>query len=298
MRTLLIFNPVAGRHPARHYRRLTAAAKLLAGAGWQVDWAETEPGTGGRLPAQRGVEEGYDLLLTSGGDGTIAQVAASLIEARLAGNSNTPALGLLPGGTANVYAREFGIPFHPTQAVQRLLRARRSPVPAGRARFPDGRQQFFLALASAGFDAHVVHTLSSAAKKRWGKLAFVGTALRESFRYGFPTFQAAAEGHPEQHADLALFALTRYYAGGFRFVAKRPALTPALLLMRSGPLTLPLQSTLLVAGQLHHAPGAHLWNVPSLRLCGAPVPLELDGEDAGSTPVTLDVIPEALELLV
>jgi len=292
-RALLIWNPVAGRRPARRRQAVAAAAALLRAAGWRVELAETEVGTGAAPAARRGVAAGYDVLIACGGDGTLAQVAGVIMAA--SGTGSVPRLALLPAGTANVFAREIGAPRRLLAAARALPRSRPQRIPIGRATYADGRVAYFLALASAGFDAHVVATVDAAAKRRWGKLAFVTAALRELFRFQAQPMQVRY-GAEVSEATLVIFGLAQYYAGGFHLGRRRAPLTPTLVGLRPGGSML-LAAAHLIAGRLHRAPGVFHGEPHAASLSGNAVALQLDGEAAGSTPVHLEVLPDAIELL-
>ena len=291
---LLIWNPIAGRRPERRRTAVEAAAGLLRAAGWRVDLAETEAAGGAEPAARRGVAAGYDVLIACGGDGTLAQVGGVIMDAAATALPK-PHLALLPAGTANVFAREIGAPRNLLAAARALPHTQPRRIPIGRATYEDGRVVYFLALASAGFDAHVVAAVGAGEKRRWGKLAFVRTALRELFRFHAKPMQVRY-GDESAEATLVIFGLAQYYAGGFRLGRRRALLTPTLVGLRPGGSVL-LAAAHLIAGRLHLAPGVFHGEPHAATLSGHAVALELDGEAAGSTPVRLDVVPDALDLL-
>ena len=107
----LIYNPIAGRHPGRREREIRRVADVLQNAGVALKLAPTSaPGTARDL-AQTAANQGDDLLLVCGGDGTINEV----INGMTPGNIT---LGILPGGTANMIAKELGLPHDPVRAAQ------------------------------------------------------------------------------------------------------------------------------------------------------------------------------------
>jgi diacylglycerol kinase (ATP) len=107
MHTLLIYNPVAGRPRLQH--QVPGAVAELQAVGWSVDLAETTGPDSAMHLARDATAKGYDAVVVAGGDGTVNQAANGLMQARGDGLS-VPALGILPAGTANVLARDLGLP--------------------------------------------------------------------------------------------------------------------------------------------------------------------------------------------
>src|SRR5262249_57129195 len=91
---LRITNPVAGRTDVR---AISAVRDVLQGGGWTVELAVTTAAGDARRLAERGRDEGFDAVLSYGGDGTAMQIAGAIA------GTGIP-LGLLPGGTGNVLA--------------------------------------------------------------------------------------------------------------------------------------------------------------------------------------------------
>lgn len=291
-RALLIWNPAAGRRPERqHLEDIESLAAELRRGGWAVDLAATDAETGARSAAQRGLEAGYSVLLAAGGDGTLGQMADAVATA----GDRRPALAVVPQGTANVFAQALGIPRRPRAAAAWLLRARPKPRPLGRVRSAAGTRHF-LVLASAGFDAAVVHQLRSDDKRRWGKWAYARGALA-GWRGYFPApleFEAGAE---RGTADGIIIGLTRFYGGRLRLGRVAPGASIALAL-RGAPALLPAQALALATLGLEHSPGVQRLSSSQIRITTPGVPLELDGEPAGHTPASFEVLPEAMVVLV
>ncbi|GAA0516746.1 diacylglycerol kinase [Saccharopolyspora subtropica] len=150
MRAVLVVNPqatsttAAGRDVLAH-----ALASEL-----KLDVVETQYWGHAAETARAAVEDGVDLVIAHGGDGTVNEVVNGMFAADAASRA-MPTLGVVPGGSANVFARALGLPRDPVEATHRLLRAvaeRRSrSVGLGRA---DNR--WFTFNAGVGWDAEVV----------------------------------------------------------------------------------------------------------------------------------------------
>lgn len=160
---VLISNPTAGR---RSGRRLRDAVQQLEGRGIDVDLRHTRRRGDAEELARAAAGEHPDAVVAAGGDGTIHEVVNGLAY------SGVP-LGVLPLGTANVFAREMSLPTDPVRAALGLLAGTPRQVHLGRA---DSR--YFLVMAGVGFDAQVIYELDLGLKRLLGKLAYVSTGLK------------------------------------------------------------------------------------------------------------------------
>lgn len=178
--------------------------------GWDVplvlETTAEDPGTG---QAREALQAGVDVVCPLGGDGTIRAVAAAL-----AGTS-TP-IGLLPGGTGNLLARNLGAPVDSIEAAMvTACTGRNRPIDVGWLRIdppegdttddeghadepqrgPELDAHLFLVMAGLGYDAAIMEETSEASKKRFGWPAYVLTGLRELGRARFPV-RVTVDGEP------------------------------------------------------------------------------------------------------
>ncbi len=156
----LIYNPAAGRFPAGWL--LSRAVAVLSNAGWDIDVQEIHEGREIERVAREAIRLGCEAVFVAGGDGTVGTVAAAL-------SGSEVALGVLPSGTANVWAKEIGLErldwihlFALEKAADRLARGRVHKVDMGRA---SGRE--FLLWAGIGLDAEIVNSIEP--RERWAK---------------------------------------------------------------------------------------------------------------------------------
>jgi diacylglycerol kinase family enzyme len=278
---LVVFNPAAG---AGRRRRLMRAISALLTHGLRPELAETRgPGDAEGL-AREAAGRGVPMVVAAGGDGTIAEVAAGL-----AGGGAT--LGVLPLGTANVLAWELGVPQAPERAAAVLAAGRAETLWPGIARFGDGRTRLFVQMLGAGFDAAVVANLDLAWKRRVGRLAYVAGSLRELPRYRFPTIEAELDGVRGVAASV-IVSKGRLYAGRYLLApGARPA-EPGFrvaVFRHGGAVRAALAGAALPLGLVPRLPGVEI--VPARRVvlrAAAPVPVQADGDPAGSLPVSVE----------
>lgn len=164
---VLIVNPNAGRLSEATRNHVVAALR----ARLDVDvYATTARDTGISI-AQEATEHEDRLVIAFGGDGHVNEVANGV-----AGTGST--LGIVPGGTMNVFGRALGIPLDPFAAIDHLLaRLDRSPrlVPLGKM-----DERYFTFSAGCGFDAEAAERVERYVpnKRRFGELFFYWSAFR------------------------------------------------------------------------------------------------------------------------
>jgi YegS/Rv2252/BmrU family lipid kinase len=273
--------------------------------------AQTEgPGHAVQL-ARRACAEGYDFVLVAGGDGTINQVADGLMAAA---REKLPlaALGLLPAGTANVLARDLRLPVPGPglagtlpAAARLLLQSTAEWIDAGRARGPAG-ERTFVCWVGVGIDAAITaHVMANPqAKRRFGALYFAMAALAHvpQIRHA-PIYTLQVDDQVwRSKGILAVASNIQHYAGVID-MAPMASLNDGLLdvvFFRNVDLRNGL-------GKLRRlAVGRHIGD-PDVGYALAqrvvidadtPQPVHVDAEPFGVTPLTVEVVPHALRLLV
>jgi YegS/Rv2252/BmrU family lipid kinase len=144
-----------------------ALCAAMAEFGWADPlWLETTADDPGEGQAKQAALAGVDLVLGTGGDGTITACAAGLA------GTGVP-LGIIPAGTGNLLARNLGLPMELGQALQVALTGTDRLVDVGIA---NGRT--FVAMAGLGLDARMLSSTSESAKRRIGWAAYVLSALQ------------------------------------------------------------------------------------------------------------------------
>ena len=284
-----IYNPVAGtlrRDPAR----VIQAMAVLRANGYEVrEMPTTGPQMAGRL-ARQAVEQGVDLVVSCGGDGTINETAAGMI------GSHTPFLAL-PGGTANVLCMETGLGRDMVRAAERVRELKPRRIAVGRY----GERPFLL-MAGIGLDAHIVEHLNPESKKRWGKLAYWIAGCQAILRW-LPEFDVRVNG--QQHrVSMALVTRVRNYGGDLE-IARRVSLTDddfeVILLRGRAALRYGLYFGGILTNTLQHMPGVNIVRTREIEVADsphAPIYAQLDGEAAGRVPGRIQIVPDALTILL
>ena len=198
----LIINPVATRSRATERAEVT---RHLAPLGLEWSLLTTASGDAGRLAA-RAVAEGARVVVSLGGDGTAAEVAAAL-----AGTS--VAMAALPGGNANVFSRASGWPASLRRSLPILSRALaddwRGTTTLGRIALAGDGERLFLTNAGVGIDAATVEWVEARprVKRRMRHVSFAVAAALAAGRAGRgPRLHISADGGEVRDAVTALVA--------------------------------------------------------------------------------------------
>jgi diacylglycerol kinase (ATP) len=252
--------------------------------------------------AQRATVERRQLVIACGGDGTLNEVINGLAAQA---NAHRVPMAVLPGGTANVLAKELDLPWDVLQAAERLVHGEIKEIALGLAtpvREP-AKKRYFLSVGGAGPDGMIVYSIDLDLKARVGILAYWWQGTREVFRYKFPHFRVAAGGK-KINVSLVVVGRTKHYGGPFRITDQADLYENEFEIMglttQSGFRYLSYLPTLWL-GKLRGTEGVHHWKASSVvcePLNSDPVYAQVDGEPLARLPVEFKIVPRALRLLV
>ncbi len=285
---VIIGNPNSGRAGDRE--RLKRYAKTLSSGGiGEVEvWNTERPDHATQLANLAGDK----LVIAAGGDGTVNEVVNGLSEGAT--------LGIIPLGTANVLARELGLPLKPDEACERIVSGTPGRIDIGVATDHWGRERRFACMAGIGFDAHVVNEVTPRLKRYLKALAFPLAALKVYLQGDLPTLHIV-HGDTTYVTQFAIIANGQFYGGDFR-TADAASLTTGNFevvlvdqvsrLLRADVLTSILAKRPLDRSMRSFAAGELRAKSP-----GAYVPVQLDGEVWGRLPLSFRIEPAALEVI-
>jgi len=297
---LLIHNPRAGNGGRR--RTLDEARRILAAGGIATELAETHgPGHATELAAHAGAR-GHGLVIVCGGDGTLNEAVNGLAAQE---DGRRVPLGLLPGGTANVLAKELGIPWNLPRAAEKLLRCRQQEIALGLATplAQPEKKRYFISVAGAGPDGMIVYSLDPALKAKVGILAYWFEGIRQAVRYRFPKLRISSR-EQQLEATIIIVGRTKHYGGPFRITTgadlREDRFELVALTSQSGVRYFSYLPVLWF-GDLRRSKGVHFWKSDRV-LCEPadkdPVYAQVDGEALARLPVEFRIVPRALTLLM
>lgn len=289
----VIFNPSARGEKARRFQ---SHPDILGGH--CVLLATAAAGHARELAAQA-VRNGFRTIIAAGGDGTANEVLNGMADAP--GGLASARLGILPLGTVNVFARELGLPLHPSRAWQILRQGRERRVDVGRAEFTGARgreRRCFLQLAGAGLDSRAIELTEWEVKKKVGPLAYLYAGLK-ALREAHPLVTAEASG--ALAGEWVAVGNGRFYGGPFPLFPKA-RLDSGLLEVCAIPKVSLGRAPAVLAGFLFACmaglSGARRGAAAKVELSSPDrVWLQLDGENVGQLPATLTVEHRALRVI-
>ena len=200
-------NPASGHGAA--LRAAQIAIARLQHRGIEVVEIIGDDAQDARYLAGAAVERGTDALMVTGGDGVVSNALQVLA------GTDVP-LGIIPAGTGNDHAREFGSPTKdPEAAADIVVDGWTETIDLGRIRDDKGGEKWFGTVAAAGFDSLVT---DRANRMSWphGRLRYYIAMLAELSQLRMLPFRMVLDGTREIDADitLAAFGNTRSYGGG------------------------------------------------------------------------------------
>jgi diacylglycerol kinase (ATP) len=272
------------------------AAEILRRDGYEVTVAPTTgPQTAGAI-ARGHIDDGAELIVGAGGDGTINEIAEGMA------HSATP-LAVLPGGTANVLAVETRLGLKLEGAAGRLRAWRARRISMGHVTCDGGRvSRHFLLMAGIGLDAHIVYRVNAALKARTGKFAYwiagwtlVGRRLAE--------FEVDVDG-VKRTCSFALVSKVQNYGGDFSIARSVTLMDDQFeVVLFEGRSTLRYLRYFLglMLGRVSGMKGV---TVTRARVVKASCPqdarvyVQVDGEFAGHLPAEMRIVPDALTMML
>jgi len=302
-RIKIIANPFSGGGRARRVAR--ELLDRLRSLGCAVELVETAKAGDARLRAAE--TDGFSAVACVGGDGTLNEVLNGLPTV------GTPPLCMIPCGTANVFAKELGLPFR-LEGLERVLREgseRRWDLGVDRV---SGRR--FLLFGSAGYDAHVVHLFHAARRKPaqvwsyalYNMWLYIVWGMKSIAEYAAPRIEVELDGKRiAGDATWVQVSNIASYGGPLVFTPRaRPDDGAFEVMIQRAPRRRDV-IRMFWAAILNFLIGAEYRMVDvtfrtarRVRLAsadGRPVPVQVDGDPGGHLPVDFEVVPGGVRVL-
>ena len=252
--------------------------------------------------ARSAFDAGLRNFVVVGGDGTANEVLNGLLDA--GAEATDVAIGIVPWGTGNDWASHYKLAPGPEDCVQLLQSGSCSLQDIGRVTFIDvtgnNRSRYFLNCAGTGFDSYLLQTMKTNRGGRFHYLLHVLKCLRK-FR-ATPLQLAMDATHFESPAMLLEICLGKYAGAGMRFAPAAIADDGLfdILLIKDMRITQVLGSLVyLYNGRINRHWAVKSWRCRSISIASrAPQRLHCDGELLGQLPVEIEILPQALRVLV
>jgi YegS/Rv2252/BmrU family lipid kinase len=298
MKYIMIVNPNSGLR--RHQNNINFVQKYFAKHGLDLAVIITQY-TGHAAKAARDASESdYDCIIAAGGDGTINEVLNGLI-------GSSKKMGIIPWGTGNVFAREMRFP--------RSLRKICKMIRKGRSLMLDAAKcgnRYFLLMCGTGFDAYMIKQIQKIGlKNRLGQAIYFLGAFRALLKYNYPPIEVQIDKKIQEKGSFVLVSNTSLYGVYFTLNAHASpvdGLLDVFIYKKSGYLAL-LGLMIRVVFTIFHFNAlkffplflkrTSFYKARSIRISSNHyVYTQVDGELAGTLPVTIECIPSAVNCIL
>jgi YegS/Rv2252/BmrU family lipid kinase len=251
--------------------------------------------------ARQAADGGASLLVVVGGDGTVNEVVNGI-----AGRDDVE-LAVIPRGTGWDFVRTYGIPRRLENAVEVALHGQTRVIDLGRARYRgwDGSEgeSLFANIASAGMSGAIAKRANESSKALGGKAAYLWSTMAVFSRWRSDEVRVRVDGEERRgRMHDVIVANGRFFGGGMQICPEAEPDDGLFDVLLLGDLT--KRDLLLTLPKTYR--GKHLPHPKAELLRGAaveldapePLPVELDGEQPGTTPARFEIVPQALRLRV
>jgi YegS/Rv2252/BmrU family lipid kinase len=304
MQVQVIHNPVAGQHDMR--KAVDDAVAYLSAQGCDVTLCQTL-GEGDAITyAREAVSQRCDMVIAAGGDGTVGQVVNGIVGSECI-------LGVLPIGTANVWARTLGLPLWShgrpgtslVDAAKMLMAGEVHRIDLGKCTQQDGRESYFILWSGIGFDAQVTREVEPhrEIRRNLGNITYYVAMFALGLTLRGTRLTMVVDGKAvRQRAFMIVVSNVQLY-GGSVMVAPQAQLDDGYLDMYvfkgSDMLDAARQLANVFAGKHLQDPTIEAYRARSVVIrAERPLPLQIDGEPSGYTPVSISVLPKALRVMM
>ncbi|HET8773216.1 MAG TPA: YegS/Rv2252/BmrU family lipid kinase [Thermoanaerobaculia bacterium] len=292
MKVVAIINPIsgAGADSTVAAHRAALLTEALRRRGLTAPIHLTQYAGHAHALARAAASDAADLVIVWGGDGTVNEAGAALLQSRCA-------LGVIPAGSGNGLAAALGSPREPRAAIAAALDGRVRAIDAG---VLDGRP--FFNIAGIGVDARIARLFNARAKGTRGRWPYIRIGIREGWRYCCQEYTVVLDGEAVSvRALLIAFANGGEYGNGVRLSARArldDGLLDALVVEDRPVATRFWHARHLAAGTADRAPRVRARQIRHAVVSSAePIEYHVDGEP-GTASGAVEVTVQAGALLV
>jgi diacylglycerol kinase (ATP) len=310
---------MSGR-PARRAEDVRRMIGLLSERGFDAEAHATAGPDDAAQLAGAAVAAGVDIIISYGGDGTLNEVIQGMAESQTA-------LAVWPGGTSNVVARDLGVPFDIEELADMIAAGKTRRIALGLARGGSGFRvpgsefasadtseerrtrnsepgtagRYFVMMAGIGLDASIARSVNKKLKRRMGEFAYWLSGIKHLFLWRAEPFAIEVDGRGYQGA-FALIGNGRGYGGGMMMTPGARLEEPWFEVYILPPLANNFEYLRALGACMRGKPevaGVSLVRGKHIKANSAHEPwVEADGEIIGPLPMTFDIVPDALSVIV
>jgi YegS/Rv2252/BmrU family lipid kinase len=283
-----IVNPAAGKKQA--VERINQMKRAALDRGFEAAAYITEGFGDAAGKGQRAVDEGCDVVVAVGGDGTVSELVNGIL-------GSGAVMGIIPAGSGNDFARTLGIPSNFDEALGCILNGRIRSIDIGVV-----NDRYFVNVASVGFDARVAMETNKIKKRVSGPLAYVLGVFKTLAEY--KPFDIELETETEKirkQATLVALANGKYYGGGMKIApgaVPDDGLLEVYVVDGMSRLKILRLFPLIYSGRHTGRPEVRGFRAKSVNIRCQNGYINSDGEVIGQCPASFGIMPAALDVIV
>lgn len=289
----IIQNPSSGRQLAE--KKLDKLCKLMLDDGYLINKYMTKQKNDAMNETIKACEEDWDLLVVSGGDGTVNEVAKGILK----GGRKLP-VAILSSGTVNDFANDMGIPKDIYDFYEMIKVMNFIDVDLGKM-----GEEYFVNVAAGGLLTSIGYQVLPEAKMVLGRMAYYLEGLKELALTNIEPIKIKIESEEyTKEEEILMFILSNSSSiGGFKKLAPNADVTDGLLdviaIRKSGIQDLAnIFINIFNGGHVNH-PNVIYFKSNKIKLsCQSDISIDIDGEYGGKLPATFEIIPQAFRILV
>jgi len=300
--TFAVVNPASASGATG--RRWDRIARSLQDAVGPFEYSFTEAPQHATVLTRKALENGFEMVVAVGGDGTVNEVACGFFEGRRPVRPSA-ILGVIPQGTGCDLSRAMGVGKTIEDACAQLSGRRARVIDVGHVRFihheGQSAERIFVNATSFGCGGAVAHAMTSFTKRIGGRLPFLLTTASTLLRYRDQTVTVTVDDNAPEQLKITNYAVCNaQYFGGGMWVAPYAEVDDGrfdvTIWKGFGLKDFILKRRSIYNGTHVHDSGTRLLRakkvVATTKEC---VLLDVDGESAGRLPATIEILPGALQ---
>ncbi|NLY46304.1 MAG: YegS/Rv2252/BmrU family lipid kinase [Tissierella sp.] len=292
-RIKLIVNPSSGRQTAE--TRIDNLSKLLLDSGYTISKFFTRKKDDAMYETIRTCEGDWDIIIVSGGDGTVNEVAKGIAMSK----TKLP-VAILSSGTVNDFANYMNIPTKITDFYNMIEAGKIIDIDLGKV-----GDDYFVNVAAGGLLTNVGYQVLPEAKALLGRLAYYFEGLRELAVEGIVPINMKFESleYTKEEKVLLFLVSNSSSIGGFKKLAPNAdvidGLLDVLIIKDSDIAEIANIFFNILRGEHINHPNVAYFNTDKITIsCDSKVTLDIDGEYGGTLPKTFEVVHKGMKIFV
>jgi YegS/Rv2252/BmrU family lipid kinase len=292
VRVFFILNPVAGKTDANDIENFIQTACASRDIEYEIHRTRKDEDL--QKVTSGAIQQGFRRFVASGGDGTVAMVAACLVD------TDIP-LGIIPGGSGNVLAKELNIPLDPAQAIELALEA-------PKIRILDGMRangKYYFLNVGAGVSSLTIANTRREDKRKFGLIAYLYRGLEQLKGFRPHRFRVIADGKEFRQRASEVMVVNASIMGSRPFqwdpdIAPDDRSLEVCTISAQRLEDLPGFLFDLILNRQRESPYITCVSVKKGVVLDASrkIPVQGDGEIIGNTPIEVQIVPAALRVIV